>query len=91
MSLLQGPKPFFGLTPWSQPFSLPFLWNGKSIGCIPFLKANWTYENNRYVLTTIPNKLPPVQTINHINLATPHVTFAFKGQLQRLIDQDPSV
>ncbi|MCR9192911.1 MAG: hypothetical protein NXI01_09710 [Gammaproteobacteria bacterium] len=87
-NLLTGPAPYFGLTPWQQPFSPFFMeWEVNWFN-LPF--SNWTYTGQGYQLTGLPKQLPSQQTLKNISLLTPHASFAFKGQLQRLIDQDPS-
>lgn len=87
-NLLQKPNPFFGLSAWAQPFSPIFMeWE---IAWYKIAFENWCFNGERYELNTVPDPVPNLQMINSTSLITPHATFAFKGQLKRLIDQDPT-
>ncbi|CAN5267917.1 hypothetical protein BH10PSE19_BH10PSE19_00780 [soil metagenome] len=82
-----GILPYYGLDAWTQAW-LPYFLEWEVIWYpIPF--ENWVFDGERYHLNTLPAAIQQ-QTLNSRDLLNPQASFAFKGQLKRLIDQDPT-
>ena len=86
-------SPFYGLAPWVQPWSPLFVEWSVQWSSVPF--ENWKFcrdpqYSQVFELKTIPQNLK-TQTLSGHNLITPEITFAFKGQLKQLLEQDPKL